>query len=109
MSLINRSIHRKAVLALAAAALLGAAAYAADPVQEDPAAIATTLEKQAAELRATADKHEHMGKMHKAGVGSSKVNHEGIVKHCDAIVKDLRAAADESEALAKEYRKEAGR
>jgi hypothetical protein len=46
-----------------------------------------------------------MGKMHKAGAGSSKVNHDGIVKHCDAIAKNLRAAAAESEALAAEYRK----
>jgi len=107
MSVIVRSIHKKAFLVLAAAALLGATAYAADPAPEDPAAMAATLEKQAADLRASADKHENMGKMHKGGAGSAKVNHENIVKHCDAIVKNLRAAATESEALAAEYRKAA--
>jgi hypothetical protein len=48
-----------------------------------------------------------MARMHKGGAGSSKVNHEGIVKHCDAIAKNLRAAAAESDALAAEYRAEA--
>ena len=42
--------------------------------------------------------------MHTGGAGSSKVNHEGIVRHCDKIAEDLRAAANESDALAKELR-----
>lgn len=105
MSISTRSIHKASLAALAAVALLGMTAYAADPVREDPAAVAVSLEKQAAELRASADKHDAMGKMHKAGAGSSKINHDGVVKHCDAIAKNLRAAAAESEALAAEYRK----
>ena len=105
MSISIRSIHKASLAALAAVALLGMTAYAADPVREDPAAVAVSLEKQAAELRASADKHDAMGKMHKAGAGSSKINHDGVVKHCDAIAKNLRAAAAESEALAAEYRK----
>ena len=109
MSNLVRSIPRKAILALAAVTLLGAAAYAADPVREDPATTATTLEQQAADYRHAAEKHENMAKLHKAGGGSAKVNHDGIVKHCDAIAKNLRAAAAESEALAAEYRKEAAR
>ena len=77
--------------------MLAAGATAAEPAQQDPAAVAATLEQQAAEYRAAADKHEKMGKMHRGGAGSSKVNHEGIVKHCDALVQNLRAAAQESE------------
>ena len=37
------------------------------------------------------------------------MNHEGVVNHCDALMQNLRAAAQESEALAAEYRKEAGK
>lgn len=110
MKLPIRSSHKNALLALTAAALLGMGAYAAEPVAEDPAALATSLEKQAADLRAAAARHETMGKMHKGGAaGSSKMNHESVVKHCEAIAKDLRAAADESEALAAVYRKEAAK
>jgi hypothetical protein len=45
-----------------------------------------------------------MAKMHMGGAGSSKVNHDSIVRHCDKIAKDLRAAAQESDDLAKELR-----
>ena len=109
MKTIVRSFPRNIILALTAATLLGAVAYAAEPVKEDPAAVAATLEKQAADFRATADKHDAMAKAHRGGAGSSKVNHEGIVAHCNAIAKDLREAAKESDALAAEYRKEAAK
>jgi hypothetical protein len=104
MSGVPSGIKKGLVLSMIAAAMLGAAAYAADTVSEDPAALATTYEKQAADLRASADRHENMAKMHKGGAGSSKVNHAGIVRHCDNIAEDLRAAAQESDALAKELR-----
>jgi len=109
MKISHRSLRGTVFLSLVAAALLAAGATAAEPAQQDPAAVAATLEQQAAEYRAAADKHEKMGKMHRGGAGSSKVNHEGIVKHCDALVQNLRAAAQESEALAGEYRKEAAK
>ena len=109
MRTIVRSFPRNIILALAATTLLGAVAYAAEPVKEDPAAVATTLEKQAADFRATAEKHDAMAKAHRGGAGSSKVNHEGIVQHCNAIAKNLREAAKESDALAAEYRKEAAK
>ena len=94
MKISHRSLRGTVFLSLVAAALLAAGATAAEPAQQD---------------RAAADKHEKMGKMHRGGAGSSKVNHEGIVKHCDALVQNLRAAAQESEALAGEYRKEAAK
>ena len=87
-----------AVLAMGA---LGANAYAADT---EAAPTASTYEKQAVELRARADKHDKMAQMHKGGAGSQKVNHESIVRHCENIAKNLRAAADESDALATELK-----
>lgn len=87
-------------MGMVAAAILGSAVYAADPASDDPAMMASTYEKQAADLRASADKHENMAKVHKGGAGSSKVNHESIVRHCEKIAQNLRAAAQESEALA---------
>ena len=102
-------INKGIILGLVSAVMLSAAVYAADTATEDPAVLAATYEKQAADFRATADKHDAMAKAHRGGAGSSKVNHEGIVQHCNAIAKDLREAAKESEALAAEYRKEAAK
>jgi len=96
----SMGIKKGMLLGFIAATMLGSAVYAADAVAEDPAALATTYEKQAVEFRAIADKHDNMAKMHRGGAGSSKVNHEGVVKHCEQISKDLRAAAKESDALA---------
>jgi hypothetical protein len=87
--------------------MLSAAVYAGDTAAEDPATLAATYEKQAADFRATAEKHENMAKMHRGGAGSSKVNHEGIVNHCNQIAKNLREAAKESDALAAELRSNA--
>jgi len=84
-------------IAMLAMASLGASALAADT---DAAPTASTYEKQAVELRARADKHDKMAEMHRGGAGSQKVNHESIVRHCENIAKNLRAAADESDALA---------
>jgi hypothetical protein len=111
MRTLIRNVRRNVVITCVAAAMLGAAAYAAEPAQppEDPAVAAATLEMQAAELRALADRHDKMGRMHKANAGSSKVNHDNVVRHCDTIAKELRAAAEESESLAREYRKDAGK
>jgi hypothetical protein len=101
---VNPGIKKGIILGLIAAAMLGSAVYAA----EDPAELATTYEKQAADLRASADKHDSMAKMHRSGsAGSSKMNHENIVRHCEKIAEDLRAAAQESDALAAELRSSA--
>jgi hypothetical protein len=89
------------VMAMLAISSLGAGAFAADT---DAALTASTYEKQAVELRAKADKHDKMAQMHKGGAGSQKTNHESIVRHCENIAKNLRAAADESDALAAELK-----
>jgi hypothetical protein len=83
-----------AMLALGSVGAIGMAADA------DAAPTAATYEKQAVELRARAEKHDKMAQMHKGGAGSQKTNHESIVRHCENIAKNLRAAADESDALA---------
>ena len=95
---------QRVLLALVAAAVLVSSVYAAEPATEDPTAQAATYEKQATDLRASAAKHEQLAKLHRAGGGSSKTQHESIANHCDLIAKNLRAAADESDALAATYR-----
>jgi hypothetical protein len=101
---LSSGLGKRIILGTLAAVMIGAAVHAADAPADDPAALAASYEKQAVDLRASADKHEDMAKMHKNGAGSSKVNHESIVRHCDKIAEDLRAAAQESDALAKELR-----
>src|SRR3954471_8809836 len=104
MSGIRSGIKKGLVSGMIAAAMMSSAAYAADAPADDPAALAATYEKQAVDLRVSADKHDRMAKMHKGGGGSSKGNHEGIVRHCEKIAEDLRAAAQESDDLAKDLR-----
>jgi hypothetical protein len=101
---LSMGIRKGVLLGFVAAAMLGSAVYAAEPAAEDPGALATTYEQQATEFRALADKHDNMARMHRGGAGSSKMNHEGVVKHCEQISKDLRAAAKESDALAAKLR-----
>jgi hypothetical protein len=95
---------RMGMLAGVMAAMMSMSVYAGDAPADDPASMAQTYEKQAAELRAKADKHEHMAKAHRGGAGASKMNHENVAKHCDKIAANLRSAADESAALAAELR-----
>lgn len=97
-------IRKGFVLGIIAAAMMSSAAYAADAPADDPSAMAAAYEKQAVELRASADKHEKMAKMHMGGAGSSKMNHDSVVRHCDKIAENLRAAAKESDDLAKDLR-----
>jgi hypothetical protein len=100
----SSGISKVLMLGMLAAAMMSSAVYAADAPADDPSALAATYEKQAVDLRASADKHERMAKMHMGGAGSSKVNHESIVRHCDKIAESLRAAAKESDDLAKDLR-----
>jgi len=104
MTGIPSGIKKGLILGMIAAAMLSSAAYAADTPTDDPSALAAKYEKQAADLRASADKHDKMAKMHMGGAGSSKVNHESIVRHCEKIAENLRAAAKESDDLAKDLR-----
>jgi hypothetical protein len=94
---------RALVAALIAGAMLLSmipAATAAD----DPATLAAAYAKQAADLRASAAKHIAEAKAHRGGAGPSKMQHESIAGHCEALAKNLQAAAVESDALAETYR-----
>jgi hypothetical protein len=111
MNTSAKSIGRMKGLLLATAAataMLGSASFAADPAT-GATPTAASLKQQAAEYRASAARHEKMAAMHRAGAGSSKMAHEDVVRHCEAIAKNLRAAADESDALAEQYQKDAGK
>ena len=77
--------------------------WAAEPT-EDPAALAATYDKQAADLRAEAQRHEKMARMHRGGAGSSKTAHDSIARHCERMAENLTAAAEESEAVAESFR-----
>jgi hypothetical protein len=95
---------RRAVIAALAATMLISAVQAAEPASEDPAAQAATYAKEAADLRASADKHAKIAKMHRSGAGPSKISHQSIAEHCERLAEKLRAAADESDAIAATYR-----
>ena len=95
---------RRLAIAALAAAILTSAIQAAEPASEDPAAQAAMYAKEAADLRASADKHAKVAKMHRSGAGPSKMSHQSIAEHCERLAEKLRAAADESDALAETYR-----
>ena len=105
---MNRSIVsvplRGLLAALLAVLLLSSQAYAVEPSSDDPAVLAATYSKQAADLRADAEKHANIARMHRGGAGTGKTAHESIAKHCERIAENLRAAAAESDALAAQYR-----
>ena len=103
MTFVSRST-RGLILAMLAATMLVSALQAADTTSEDPAAQAAAYSKEAADLRAEADKHDKIARMHKAGAGTSKTAHESIVRHCEGLAEKLRAAAEESDAIAAAYR-----
>lgn len=95
---------RSLLAALVAVAVLAPFIAPADEPTEDPAALAATYDKQAADFRAAAERHAQIARAHKAGAGSSKIAHDSIAQHCERIAESLTAAAKESEALAADYR-----
>ncbi len=102
MSLAVRSMLAGGLIALT----LMTPAFGAGQTAEDPAAMAAQYTKQAVDLRASANRHADLAKMHRSGLaGSSKTSHESIVQHCEKIASSLNAAATETEALAATYRK----
>lgn len=106
-ALMSSRSTRRLLLSLIPAVALISVVRAAEPATEDPAALATQYAQQATHLRAEADKHAKIAQAHRSGAGA-KTAHESIVKHCEGIAKNLRAAADESDALAATYRELAG-
>lgn len=68
----------------------------------DHEAIAKAFEEQAADLAAKADWHQNMANAYRTAGKPAIVVQS---KHCDALTKDLKAAAAESRALAAEHHK----
>jgi predicted lipid-binding transport protein (Tim44 family) len=98
------------LLGLIVALATMSAVRAADTASEDPAALATQYAKQAADLRASAERHAQLAKRHDAGtMGGPKTAHESISRHCEKIAESLSKAADESDAVAATYRELAGK
>jgi hypothetical protein len=95
---------RALLAAVVAFAMLGSVIASAAESTEDPAALAATYDKQAAEFRADAERHAQIARAHKAGAGSPKTAHDSIAQHCEHLAEILNAAAKESEALAEDYR-----
>jgi hypothetical protein len=72
---------------------------------QDHKAIADYYYSEAARARAKADEHEQEAALYrKVGEAIKKVPYApGTIAHCDALVKNYRAAADSFTALAKEH------
>lgn len=97
---------RSTLMGLVVALSLVVPVMAAEPLTENPTAMAAQYTKQAADLRASASNHAKQAKLHRMGMGgSSKTSHEAIAVHCDNIAASLNAAAAETEALAATYKK----
>ena len=71
----------------------------------DHKAIADYYYAEAAKARAKADEHKEMSSWYKeAGEGVKKIPYApGTIDHCERLVKDYNATADELTALAKEH------
>ena len=100
-SVLRLVFGSRAVFAAAVAAAILMAAAPAIQAADDPATLAQTYEKQAADLRASAERHLAAAKVPQGRRQSTRTT---IAKHCEAIAKSLQDAAAESEALADTYR-----
>lgn len=80
------------------------AQIAAARTPADHAAIAKSFEAEAAAAEARAKAHEAMARTYKAG-GVPKGSSTAMVRHCDRLMKDYAAAAEEYRGLAAEHRR----
>lgn len=109
---MNRSTALLGALAIAIGLIGAASAGTTPPVTAaqiasastaaDHEAIAKAFDDQAVDLAARADWHQNMANAYR-GAGKPAVAMQS--KHCDALNKDLKAAAAESRALAAEHHK----
>lgn len=98
-----------------AAVMLSGSAWAAGAATVTPAqieaakttadheAIAAAYDKEAAAADAKAAAHESMAKTYQAG-GSPKGSHTAMAGHCEKLVKQYRAVAEENRQLAAAHR-----
>jgi hypothetical protein len=67
-------------------------------------AVAERLEQEASEFEKLAGEHERMGKRYRGGFGGPKKNGAALANHCDKLVKNLRASAQEAREMARLHR-----
>jgi len=67
-------------------------------------AVAERLEQQASEFEKRAGEHERLAKLYRGGLGGPKKNGGTLANHCDKLVKNLRASAQEAREMARLHR-----
>jgi hypothetical protein len=68
----------------------------------DHEAIAKRFEDEAAQLEKQATEHERLAKRYRGGMGiGPKTNAESLASHCDGMVKNLRASAQDAREMAR--------
>jgi hypothetical protein len=67
-------------------------------------AVAERLEQEASEFEKRAGEHERLGKLYRGGFGGPKKNGAALANHCDKLVKNLRASAQETREMARLHR-----
>ena len=72
--------------------------------QQEHDAGAERLEQDASELEKRASDHERLGKRYRSGFGGPKKNGAMLANHCDSLVKNLRASAQETREMARLHR-----
>lgn len=89
-------------------ALIGSLMFVAVPraaeSPQDPAALAETYAKQAAELRSRAEQHQKMARVYRIPGHQKDNTRISIARHCERIAASLLDAAQESEQLAEALR-----
>ena len=71
--------------------------------QQEHDAVAERLEQEASELEKRAGEHERLAKLYRGGFGGPK-NGPTLANHCDNLVKNLRASAQEAREMASLHR-----
>jgi hypothetical protein len=66
--------------------------------------VAERLEQEAIEFEKRAGEHERLGKLYRGGFGGPKKNGATLANHCDKLVKNLRASAQEAREIARLHR-----
>ncbi len=68
----------------------------------DHEALAKRFEDEAAQLEKQAGEHERLAKRYRGGMGiGPKTNAESLASHCDSMVKNLRASAQDAREMAR--------
>jgi len=73
--------------------------------QADHEALAKRFDEEAAKLDKQAGEHERLAKQYRSGVGAGPKSDGGsLATHCDNLVKNLKASADDAREMARMHR-----